>query len=98
MITLAKEKAVELTFEECTVTIKIHILTPAEFAQVQADKLSNEDIFRKYVLSGFSGDIEGWTSEKTATEILETPGTASIVAQGALAVINNSLLTPVQKN
>lgn len=98
MITLERFKTVTLDFEEATVTLRICVLTPAEFARVQSEKMSNESIFEEFVDYAVSDDIEGWGEAVSAEDVLKMPGTASIIAQGALAVINNSLLTPSQKN
>lgn len=98
MITLERYKMVTLDFEEAVVKLRICVLTPAEFARVQSEKMSNEAIFEEFVDYAVSDDIEGWGEAVSAANVLKMPGTASIIAQGALAVINSSLLTSAQKN
>lgn len=98
MLTLSRERDVQLEFQECTVEARVRILTPAEFARLHDEKMSTGEILCNFVTSLRSDDIEGWQDGVSPSDVLSMPGTASIVAQAALAVVNGSTLTPKEKN
>ncbi len=97
MITLAREKSVEIPFRGAKITARYKVPTALEAEEIITSKLKDSDVFKRFAID-FSGsgceDIDG----SFPSELLEIPGTYPIMNKVALEIINSAIISEEEKN
>ena len=102
MITLAREKTVEIPYFNNQAKIRIAFKIPtAEEAETKirgVKDLTDVSLFKMFVLKVSSPDVEGWQNGITADDVVNAPGTFNLISKVALEIVNAAFLTDSEKN
>ncbi len=99
MITLAREKTIEVSFIEDTKVSVTFSIPTAEEAETKFTKdLTDTGLFKLFVTNVKSADITGWTTGITAEEVVTSPGTLGLVKNVAREIMNATFLIESEKN
>ena len=98
MISLALNKTVDIPFMGTTVKVAYRVPTAAETEEKLRKDIKDTDVFRAFVTSVASPDIEGWTGGVDAETVIAAPGTYKLVSEAALEVVKSAFLLPDEKN
>lgn len=79
-------------------TVEWKVPTAEDAEAVFADKKSNSEIFKAFVISASTEAIEGWADGVDAETVVQTPGLFSLVGDAAKAIVDSCFLTPAGKN
>ena len=99
MITLETKKTIKIQFMGVDVIVEYRIPTAAETeVKLKGSDIKDSDIFKEFVISAKSPEIEGWADGVTAETVLKSPGTYKMVNEVAMAIVKSAYLLPDEKN
>lgn len=93
-----KDKAGNPVFEEIVVEVSYRIPTAPEGESLLVDQVKDTAIFKKYVQTVKSNDIEGWADGIAPGDVTALPGTLGLIHSVALDIMADMRLGFVRKN
>jgi len=98
MISFKKEETKQYSFAEALVEVTYRIADATEAETVLTDKWKNTDVFKKFVTSVKSADVEGWEKGVTAEEVVSLPGTFNLVTVVTFDIVKAMRVEAQRKN
>lgn len=98
MITFKKEDTRQYSFAGGLIEVTYRIADAPEAEIVLGEQWKNTEVFKKFVLSVKSADVEGWEKGVTAEEVLSCPGTYSLVTVVTFDIVQSMRIEAQRKN
>lgn len=98
MISLKKEETREYSFAEALVEVTYKIPTAAEAETVLNEKWKNTEVFKKFVKTVKSADVEGWENGVKAEDVVSLPGTFNLVTLVTFDIVKDMRAEAQRKN
>lgn len=100
MITLSRTKTVTIPFLGAEVMVEFNIPTAEEVeSTIRGNKdLKDSDIFKAFVTTVMSSDIEGWAEGMKPDAVTVLPGTYPLVNAVASEIVKTAFVTEAEKN
>ena len=100
MITLERKKTITVRFMGADVTAEFNVPTAEEVeTTIRGNKdLKDSDLFKAFVTTVKSPDIEGWTEGLKPEDVVALPGTYPLMNKIALEIMQTAFLSEPEKN
>ena len=100
MITLSRTKTVTVSFMGVDVMVEFNVPTAEEVETVfrGTKDLKDTYVFKAFVTTVMSPDIEGWGDGIKADAVVALPGTFSLVGKVVTEITKAAILTDDEKN
>lgn len=99
MISLKREEKKQYSFAEALVDVRFRIPTAVEAEEILDPKNLPKDseVFKRFVVEIKSSDVEGWEKGVDAVEVVDLPGTFSLVHVVAFDIVGTIRIDATQK-
>ncbi len=98
MITFKREETKKYSFAEALIEVTYRIPDALEAEQIIADQSKDTDVFKKFVLSVKSADVEGWADGVKAEDVTILPGVFGLVHLVAVDIVKSMRVDVARKN